>query len=281
LEGRFDKAFVVHLGSFTSPWAPYVESLYGYRYIEKTTTDRLGFANTADWGLNATGVFGPADIVSYSVSVVDGAGYKNPSRTKQPDVEGRISVKPLSWLNFGAGFYQGKLGQVTAANQNFPNNNATRLNFAAAVVYQGLRVGAEYFHAKNYKTVNSLAASVYGTSAIVTATGVRPVSDKADGESVFASYAFNTEWAAFARYDNAKLSKDVAPDLKDKYFNVGVAYKPLKQLDFALVYKNEKVDNGTNSISGADANGSYTIGGANGTKDGKFSEVGLYAQWQF
>jgi hypothetical protein len=98
---------------------------------------------------------------------------------------------------------------------------------------------------------------------------------------VFASYAFNTQWAAFARYDNAKLSKDVAPNLKDKYLNVGVAYKPLKQLDFALVYKNEKVDHGTNSLSGADANGSYTIGGANGNLNGKFDEVGLYAQWQF
>ncbi len=60
-----------------------------------------------------------------------------------------------------------------------------------------------------------------------------------------------------------------------------MAYKPIKALDFALVYKNEKVDNGSTSISGADANGSYTIGGANGLRDGTFDEVGLYAQWQF
>ncbi len=87
LEAKLDKAFVGHIGAYTSPWAPFVESVYGYRYIEKTVTDRLGFAQTADWGLNATGVLGPKDIVSYSLSVVNGGGYKNPTRTKSPDVE--------------------------------------------------------------------------------------------------------------------------------------------------------------------------------------------------
>ena len=79
----------------------------------------------------------------------------------------------------------------------------------------------------------------------------------------------------FGRYDQAKLSKDVAPDLKDKYLNIGVAYKPIKALDFALVYKNEKVNNGSTSISGADANGSYAIGGANHTRNGTFDELGM------
>jgi hypothetical protein len=83
------------------------------------------------------------------------------------------------------------------------------------------------------------------------------------------------------RYDNSKLSKDVASNLKDTYLNAGVAFKPIKALDFALVYKNEKVDRGSTSISGADANGSYIIGGANATHNGKFDEIGLYAQWSF
>src|SRR5882757_2567925 len=71
LEGKLSDALVLHAGSYTSPWAPFVESLYGYRYIEKTSLDRLGFANTADWGLNATGTFGQ-NLVNYSISVVDG-----------------------------------------------------------------------------------------------------------------------------------------------------------------------------------------------------------------
>ena len=166
-------------------------------------------------------------------------------------------------------------------NNGFPSNTATRVNALLAVQAAGLRVGGEYFEAKNYKTVNNIGASVFGTSAIVTSTGSVPVSDKADGFSGWASYGFTEQWSVFGRYDEAKLSKDVAPNLKDTYFNVGIAYKPIKALDFALVYKNEKVENGSTAVSGADANGSYTIGGATGTTSGKFDEVGVYAQWRF
>jgi hypothetical protein len=282
LEGKFSDLFVVHAGAYTSPWAPFVESLYGYRYIEKTSTDRLGFAQTADWGLNATGKFGPAGMLGYSFSVVNGAGYKNPSRVKSPDYEGRISVVPVKWLTVGAGFYAGHLGQVTATNQDFKYRTAMRYNGVVGVNLAGVRAGVEYFSAHNFKTVNNLANSVYGTSSVVgsTATAI-PVADTADGESVFASYSINSQLSVFGRYDHTKLSKDVAPNLKDDYFNVGVAYKPLKTLDLAFVYKNEKIENGTNTISGGDANGSYTIGGANGTRDGHFDEVGFYAQWSW
>ncbi len=67
---------------------------------------------------------------------------------------------------------------------------------------------------------------------------------------------------------------------------MGVDLKPRKNIDLALVYKNEKVENGQISVSGADANGSYTIGGTgtttNGlTTEGKFDEIGLYAQYTF
>lgn len=280
LQAKIDDAFVVHAGSYTSPWAPYAESVYGNRYIEKTITDRLGFANTADWGLNATGVLADK-IVSYSVSIVNGGGYKNPSRTKDVDFEGRIGVTPIDWLTVGAGFYSGHLGQVTAANETFPTNTATRWNAVIGVHVQGFRIGGEYFDAKNYKTVNSAAGGQFGTSSIVNTATVAPVSDEANGFSSWASYTFNDQWNVFARYDDAKLSKDIDPNLKDKYFNAGVDFKPIKALDLALVYKNEKVTDGETSISGADANGSYAIGGANALTSGKFDEIGIYSQFVF
>jgi hypothetical protein len=280
LEGKFSDALIFHAGAYTSPWAPFVEGLYGYRYIEKTTLDRLGFAQTADWGLNATGKLGPNGMFGYSFSIVDGGGYKNPTRTNSPDYEGRVNVNPVKWLTVGAGFYAGHLGQITATNKNFPNHTALRWNGVVAANIDGWRAGVEYYTAKNYKTVNNLAGSVYGTSSIVTGTGAAPISDKADGESAFVSYSFNSQFSAFGRYDHAKLSKDVASNLKDDYFNIGVAYKPLKTIDLALVYKHENVDNGTNTISGGDANGSYTIGGVN-AHDGHFNELGFYTQWSF
>ena len=282
LQAKFDPRFIVRAGSYDMPWDPFVESLYGYRYVEKLTTDRLGFSNTTDWGANVGGAFGDHDLLSYSVSAVNGGGYKNPTRTKYVDFEGRIGLKPVEWLTAGVGYYSGHLGQVNATNQDFPTNKASRIDAVLGVVFQGLRVGAEYFEAKNYKTVKDLATSAYGTSSIVTSSGKPPVSDKADGFSSWVSYAFaQNTWSVFARYDEAKLSKDVAPDLKDKYFNVGVAYKPIKQLDFALVYKKEKVDNGSASISGGNANGSILIGGATGTTNGTYDEVGVFTRWAF
>jgi hypothetical protein len=282
LQAKFDPGFIVRAGSYDMPWDPFVESLYGYRYVEKTTTDRLGFSNTTDWGANVGGAFGDHDLLSYSLSAVNGGGYKNPTRTKYVDFEGRIGVKPIEWLTAGVGYYSGHLGQVNATNQDFPTNKASRVDAVLGVVFQGLRVGVEYFEAKNYKTVKDLATSAYGTSSIVTSSGKPPVSDKADGFSSWVSYAFaQNTWSVFARYDEAKLSKDVAPDLKDKYFNVGIAYKPIKQLDFALVYKKEKVDNGSASVSGGNANGSILIGGATGTTNGTYDEIGVFARWAF
>ena len=280
LQGKFDPLFVVRAGSADMPWDPFVESLYGYRYVEKLTTDRLGFSNTTDWGLNANGA-ADHDRFTYSASAVNGGGYKNPTRTKYVDFEGRVSVKPVEWLTAGLGYYTGHLGQVNATNQDFPTNTASRYDAVLGVVWQGLRVGAEYFEARNYKTVKDPATSAYGTSAVVTSSGKPPVSDKATGISTWASYAFSERWSIFGRYDDAKLSKDVAPNLKDTYFNLGVAYKPIKQLDFALVYKNEKVKNGSNTLSSGNANGSILIGGATDTTMGTYDEVGIFARWAF
>ena len=281
LQGAFDKGFVLRIGSANTPWIPFVEQLNGYRFVEKLTLDRLGLGQTADWGVNASGSFGDHDLVTYSASVLNGGGYKNPTRTKDVDYEGRLAVKPINWLTIGAGFYSGHLGQVTATNESNPTNTATRLDGVIAVTFSGLRVGAEYFSAKNYKTVNNVTAAAWGTSSVVTASGAPPVSDKAEGFSGWASYAFNEQWSVFGRYDQAKLSKDVAPNLKDTYFNVGVDYKPIKQLDFALVYKNDKVENGSASLSGANANSSYTIGGATAAGEGTYDEIGIFAQWSF
>lgn len=280
LEGAFNKAFVLHIGSYTSPWAPFVEGLYGYRYIEKTTLDRLGLANTADWGVNATGVFG-SNLVTYSLSVVDGGGYKNPTRTKDVDIEGRVGVNPVDWLTVGAGFYSGHLGQITAANENFPKNTATRADLVVGVHIVGIHAGAEWYQAKNYKTVNSLGVSTFGTSSIVNSATVAPVNDKATGFSSWVSYDFNSQWQAFTRFDDAKLSADVNPNLRDQYWNIGGAYKPIKPLDIALVVKNEKVEHGSNSVSGADANGSYTIGGSSNARYGWFHEYGVYVHYKF
>jgi hypothetical protein len=293
LQARFNDAFVFHAGSYNSPWTSYVQNLYGYRYVDKTETDRLGFASTADWGLNASGVAGGNGWFTYSASVVDGGGYKNPTRSKDVDFEAAVGFKPLSWLNLGAGVYSGHLGQITATTAHYASNTASRWDVLAAVVTPVFRVGAEYFQAKNYKTANPSTGVLSGPGGVVVATNATAAdptgsvrSDEADGFSSWASYSFLRQWSVFVRYDQSKPSKDANPDLKDQYFNAGVSFSPLKALDLALVYKHEKVSNGSLSLGGGDGNASYTIGGTGvaGTgirTSGQYNEIGIYTQYKF
>ena len=192
-------------------------------------------------------------------------------------------MSPIPWLTLGAGYYTGHLGQINAGNDDLPRNTARRYDLVAAVKVSGLRVGAEYFNAKNYKSA-SLKTGLLGgpVGVVVAADDTTPVvSDKADGYSSWASYAFNEQFSVFGRYDRAKLSQEVVPGLKDTYFHLGVGFKPTKGVDLGVVYKHEKVEDGALSIGSADANSSYTIGGTSPTNGGKFEEIGLYAQYLF
>lgn len=293
LQAKLNDALVVHAGSYTSPWVGYVQNLYGYRYVDRTVTDRLGFASTADWGLNATGVAGDNGLFNYSASAVNGRGYKDPTHSKDVDFEAAGGVKPLSWLNLGVGFYSGHLGQITQATASYASNTARRWDVAAAAITGGLRVGAEYFDAKNFKAAGASTGVLSGPGGVVVATNITTAnptgsvaSDDAAGYSAWVSYAFTKQWALFGRYDQNKLSKDIDPNLKDTYYNVGVAFKPSTPLDLALVYKHEKVTDGTISIGGSEGNASYTIGGTGvagtGIKTGgQVNEVGVYTQYVF
>lgn len=224
IEGNFDPLFKLRLGSTDMPWIPYVEDAYGYRYVEKTITDRFGFANSADWGAHALGKKG---IFNYQVSAVNGAGFSNVSgRSKRIDYEIRLGIVPIEGVNVAAGFYNGKLGQSQEGTDT-PNTN-TRYDALVAYAGHGVRAGFEYFNSKNPK-----AANITGTE------------DKADGYSVFGSYEFFKQFSVFGRYDWAKLKKDTDPSLKDTYYNVGAEYAVRKGVRFSLVYKWDKVKNDT------------------------------------
>lgn len=258
LQASLSKAFWVRLGESDMPWIPFDEGVYNFRFVENTLIDRLHFGNSADWGLHVGGDVG-GKLLSYQVSVVNGAGYKNPTRSKDMDVEGRISLQPIDGVILALGGYTGKLGQDTYGSATATTfHTANRVDAMAAYVKNGVRFGVEYFTANDWNNVTKTA------------------SDKADGTSVFASYEFNPMWSVFGRWDQAKLSKDLAPGLKDQYFNIGVDTKPIKNVDVALVYKHEKMDGGP-----ATATFSTTNGKPFSQADGKYDEIGIWAQVAF
>lgn len=255
LQARFSNALFLRVGAADMPWIPFAESLYGYRFVENTLTDRTRFGTSADWGVHAGGTFGNG-IISYAVSAVNGAGYKTLSRSSDTiDLEGRISVNPIKPITLAVGAYSGKLGKSAA---NLPSSatphTATRFNALAAYTDKKVRAGVEYFTARNWNNVASVAT------------------DRSDGWSTFGSFAFTPQVAVFGRYDWVRPSREIAPDLRDRYYNLGVNFKPIPPIDLALVYKRDRVRNGFLPTS----NG--TIGGLD---SGIYREIGLFGQFAF
>jgi hypothetical protein len=224
LEGKFSDAFALRLGSTDLPWVPFAENAYGYRYIENTLVDRLKYGTSADWGVHASGASG-SGMFNYAVAMINGAGYKNPSRSKGVDFEGRIGFAPVEGLTLAVGGYTGKLGKETET-VDVPHT-AKRFDALAAYATPDFRIGAEYFSATDWNVTQVDA-------------------DKADGYSVFGNVALGGNGInLFARYDSAKTSKDIDPSLKNTYYNIGVEFPVTKGLKVAPVYKYTRLENDT------------------------------------
>jgi hypothetical protein len=227
VQAKFDQAAVFRIGSADMPWIPFVENYYGYRYVENTLTDRLKYANSADWGLHLGGDIGASKSLNYAVSVVNGGGYKNPSRSKVVDVEGRVGFVPFEGMVVAVGGYSGKRGQETETTSS--SNTAQRGDVLVAYASKSFRIGGEYFTAKDWNNV------------------LTPLDDKANGYSFWGSVAVADKVSLFARYDSAKLSTELDRNAKDTYYNAGVQYDVTKGFQLALVYKHEKGDKSVNT----------------------------------
>ncbi|MFT3905525.1 MAG: hypothetical protein QM718_04385 [Steroidobacteraceae bacterium] len=230
LQGKVSDAFFARIGSADLAWIPFVESLYGYRFVEKTVIDRTSFGTSADWGVHAGGKLGDGAF-SYAASIVNGRGYKNPTRSNGVDFEARVGFVPLKGLTLGLGAYSGKRGQDYAVvSSTYPEavRSATRVDAVAAYVNDKFRIGAEYFTASNWNNIVSTT-----------------VKDKADGFSAWGSVNFTPTVSAFARYDNDKPNKDTNSDKKEDYYNAGVAFVARKNVNFAVAYKHDEVKDGS------------------------------------
>jgi hypothetical protein len=249
--------FDVKAGATDMPWIPYVESIYGNRYIEKTIIDRQGFGTSSDWGLHASGTFGAAGdpTISYQASMVNGNGYKNPNRATKMDLEGRVSAVVDQW-NFAVGGYSGTRGQSVYTGSVLPAtpHKAQRFDALAAWIGDQGRVGVEVF-----------SATDWAASAITDTTAGHTKGDKSDGTSVFGTYRFDHDWSAFARFDDVKPSKTLSPTKEDKYDNFGVTYSAFKNVDFSLVAKHDDLTSTISAVNHKTVN----------------DELGVFAQFRY
>ncbi len=238
VQAKISDAFWLRAGSADLTWVPFVEENYGYRYVEQELVDRTKFGGTADWGVHVGGKVADGKV-GYALSLIEGNGYKNPTRSKSLDVEGRLSFIPVKGLTAAVGFYSGKLGKDVEATATPVMHTATRYNVLLAYAADKFRVGGEYFSADNWTAVTSTTK------------------DSANGYSLWGAFNFTNEVSGFLRYDNEKPNKDTAPTKKDDYFNLGVSMKPRKGVDLAVLYKHDEVKTGAVKTSEYDEFGAW------------------------
>lgn len=257
LQAKYSDALVLKFGATDMPWIPFVEDMYGYRFVENTLIDRVKFGTSSDWGVHASGKLLQGGMLNYDIAVVNGSGYKtpsgagNPTHYKSVDVEGRVNLNVQDFV-FAVGGYYGKLGKdVQGANDH---HTANRLDALALYKTKEFRLGVEYFLENNFNSITSVT------------------SDRGQGFGGFASYQFNPKWAVFGRYDYVEPNRIPAVKVKDNYFNVGIDWTPTKIVDFALVYKRDKADDGVISTQNGNIGGSI---------DGTYDEVGIFSQFRW
>ena len=262
LQAKLDPALIVRVGSTETAWVPYVEGIYGHRYVENELLDEYKLGTSADWGVTASGELA-GGLISYQVGVVNGGGFRNVAVTKSVDLDGRLSVQYKGF--FGAiGGYSGKLakdpqGTVIA-------HSADRIDGALGYKSDKFTVGGEYVYAKDFASVVASASNF---------------EDKNEGWSVFANYNIMPKWQVFGRYDWIRQTNNLTTNtsVKNEYYNFGVQWEVAKLVDLSLVYKRaQATNNGTSAGTIAWQNGTGSIGG---TVNGTYDEVGLFGLLKF
>jgi len=254
----------VRAGAADLPWVPFVESFYGYRYVENVLIDRIKFGTSADWGVHALGTFPiEKDLkVSYALSVVNGMGYKKPgfvggvNRSQTMDFEGRLSASYMGFVA-GVGGYSGKLG-ADFENGAPALHTASRVDALVGYSDKWFKIGGEYMWAR-----------ADGSSSQITSA----VADSSDAWSVFGNVNIMPQLAVFGRYDWVKPKRTTVPSLENTYYNIGISYEPVKIVDFALVYKRDLINHG------AFADQNFTTTSSNG--HATYDEVGLWGQFRW
>ncbi len=240
---KYSDAFVARAGATDLPWVPFAENSYGMRYVENTLIDRLKFGTSSDWGVHASGKLAGGSL-EYAAAALNGNGYKNPSRSKGLDFEGRLSFAPTDNIVVGAGVYSGTLGKEKQTVDAL--HTASRMDFLAAYVSGNTRLGVEYFQAKNWNNVLTVA------------------SDMASGWSLWGSVGLTSGGITlFGRYDQTDLSKSLDPSLQDTYYNLGIEFPITKGVKVATVYKHTDQNNDAQS------------------KDLETNEFGVWGEFRF
>lgn len=136
----------IRFGLTETPWIPYEESLWKYRFVSETAPDYEGFMPSSDWGVDLVGNFFDK-LIQYQVMGSNGEGYQAPQDGKGFAGAARIAlnVKPIIFDVFG---------MSESMHNGVPDYNPKRA--IAMLVYTNslFRVAGEWMWADDHITPN-------------------------------------------------------------------------------------------------------------------------------
>ncbi len=138
------KDIAVRFGLTETPWIPYEEGLWNYRFVSETAPDYEGFMPSSDLGLAVVGnLFNK--LIGYHVMVSNGEGYQAPQNGRGFAGAARIAlnIKPFIFNIFG---------MDESMHNGIPDYNPKRA--IAMLVYTNslLRVAGEWMWADDHIT---------------------------------------------------------------------------------------------------------------------------------
>lgn len=235
VQGAFSKALILQLGVADLPWAGFVNSWSGYRYVDRELVTRLKFGTPSDWGVHVLGSAGACDQWQYATSMISGSSFKRPRTGDRPDFETRVAWQPSAQTVLAIGAYDGTLAQDGGAH--VARHTARRWDAMAAWRSARFRLGAQYFRADDWNQVRAIA------------------SDRASGWSTWASMQVALRWTVFARHDRADTSERLDPTRHERYSQLGLEYRVNRNVQVAAVIKRQRLANRAMSLAAANEAG--------------------------
>lgn len=220
------KGTYVRFGMHDTPYVPFAEGIYRYRFQGTIFSEREGFLSSADTGVSGRFNF-PANYGDLQLGVYNGEGFGNSEVNDQKALQVRLSVRPAPMAPVFrgvrvTGFYDGDHYEKDAKRE--------RVMAALTFEHPSVNVGLEYLDAKDRPRV--------------TAAEMRR-----NGFSLWATPRTPFGLEGLLRYDELVTNKDASPKPKKQRFIVGIAYWPPlqggKSVAFLLDYDQVKFNNTT------------------------------------
>lgn len=267
VEGKLaGKTAILRVGQSHTPWIDYEQGLWKHRYVAKVMSDQYGFDTSADLGLGLKGKVADG-MVDYFATVTNGSGYGTAARTNGVDFSGRLGLHPVDGLNIDFQYLSGHKGTKTFANGTATAGvKSTLMQAMLSYGTDDFRLGANYLKNKDRAGSATNSTKHDGNTDGGFRTAATGDEVKSSGYGVWGWIKFSKNFGAFGRYEilNNEQVGNITKEKISRYL-VGLEYKPIKSVTFALVADQSKLKNRGGNSAIQDKN----------TRFGLYSEIKL------